>query len=176
MDRKNPLVDSVYLNCSCFDFMFVFLNTLVCFLVLVMMATLLGKLGVTQFLAEALGEFASAMGTWGNFHYDIFKPCFFNTHYFFASITAHISAMFFVFYSAELALGAQPLLYAFIMIASGNVMMALTHYATGTALVIFGTDYVTFKKWWNIGFVISIVDIVVMITVGFVWWKILGFY
>lgn len=99
MDRKNPLVDSVYLNCSCFDFMFVFLNTLVCFLVLVMMATLLGKLGVTQFLAEALGEFASAMGTWGNFHYDIFKPCFFNTHYFFASITAHISA----FYSAELA-------------------------------------------------------------------------
>lgn len=80
MDRKNPLVDSVYLNCSCFDFMFVFLNTLVCFLVLVMMAT------------------------WGNFHYDIFKPCFFNTHYFFASITAHISAMFFVFYSAELVL------------------------------------------------------------------------
>ncbi|VTX60254.1 Putative malate transporter YflS [Campylobacter jejuni] len=151
MDRKNPLVDSVYLNCSCFDFMFVFLNTLVCFLVLVMMAT------------------------WGNFHYDIFKPCFFNTHYFFASITAHISAMFFVFYSAELALGAQPLLYAFIMIASGNVMMALTHYATGTAPVIFGTDYVTFKKWWSIGFVISIVDIVVMITVGFVWWKILGF-
>lgn len=58
--------------------MFVFLNTLVWFLVLVMMATLLGKLGVTQFLAEALGEFAS--------------------------ITAHISAMFFVFYSAELVL------------------------------------------------------------------------
>lgn len=56
-------------------------------------------------------------------------------------------------------------------------MMALTHYTTGTALVIFGTDYVTFfKKWWSIGFVISIVDIVVMITVGFVWWKILGFY
>lgn len=133
MDRKNPLVDSVYLNCSCFDFMFVFLNTLVCFLVLVMMATLLGKLGVTQFLAEALGEFASAMGTWGNFHYDIFKPRFFNTHYFFASITAHISA----FYSAELALGAQPLLYAFIMIASGNVMMALTHTMQQERLLLF---------------------------------------
>lgn len=37
-------------------------NTLVWFSALVMMATLLGKLGVTQFLAEALGEFASAMG------------------------------------------------------------------------------------------------------------------
>ncbi|ECR1548502.1 TPA: anion permease [Campylobacter jejuni] len=31
---------------------------------------------------------------------------FLYTHYFFASITAHISAMFFVFYSAGLALGA----------------------------------------------------------------------
>ncbi|ASN49189.1 2-oxoglutarate/malate translocator [Campylobacter jejuni subsp. jejuni 1997-1] len=101
---------------------------------------------------------------------------FLYTHYFFASTTAHISAMFFVFYSAGLALGAPPLLYAFIMIASGNVMMALTHYATGTAPVIFGTGYVTLKKWWSIGFVISMVDIVVMIAVGLFWWKILGFY
>ncbi|EIB88591.1 DASS family sodium-coupled anion symporter [Campylobacter jejuni] len=141
-------------------------NTLVWFSALVMMATLLGKLGVTQFLAEALGEFASAMGL-GEISIMIFLSlAFLYTHYFFASTTAHISAMFFVFYSAGLALGAPPLLYAFIMIASGNVMMALTHYATGTAPVIFGTGYVTLKKWWSIGFVISIVDIVVMIAVG----------
>lgn len=93
---------------------------------------------------------------------------FLYTHYFFASTTAHISAMFFVFYSAGLALGAPPLFYAFIMIASGNVMMALTHYAIGTAPVIFGTGCVTLKKWWSTGFVISIVDIVVMIAVGLV--------
>ncbi|EOJ1646937.1 TPA: SLC13 family permease [Campylobacter jejuni] len=151
-------------------------NTLVWFSALVMMATLLGKLGVTQFLAEVLGEFASAMGL-GEISIMIFLSlAFLYTHYFFASTTAHISAMFFVFYSAGLALGAPLLLYAFIMIASGNVMMALTHYATGTAPVIFGTGYVTLKKWWSIGFVISIVDIVVMIAVGLFWWKILGFY
>ncbi|ECL3019459.1 TPA: anion permease [Campylobacter jejuni] len=151
-------------------------NTLVWFSALVMMATLLGKLGVTQFLAEVLGEFASAMRL-GEISIMIFLSlAFLYTHYFFASTTAHISAMFFVFYSAGLALGAPLLLYAFIMIASGNVMMALTHYATGTAPVIFGTGYVTLKKWWSIGFVISIVDIVVMIAVGLFWWKILGFY
>lgn len=54
-------------------------------------------------------------------------------------------------------------------------MMALTHYATGTAPVIFGTGYVSLKKWWSVGFVIS-VDITVMILVGLVWWKFLGFY
>ncbi|RTJ29897.1 hypothetical protein C3H78_08100 [Campylobacter jejuni] len=48
-------------------------NTLVWFSALVMMATLLGKLGVTQFLAGI----CFCYGTWGNFYYDIFKPCFF---------------------------------------------------------------------------------------------------
>lgn len=37
-------------------------NTLVWFSALVMMAIMLGKLGVTQFLAEALGGLASSIG------------------------------------------------------------------------------------------------------------------
>lgn len=37
-------------------------NTLVWFSALVMMAIMLGKLGVTQFLAEALGDLASSIG------------------------------------------------------------------------------------------------------------------
>ncbi|ENA3365355.1 DASS family sodium-coupled anion symporter [Campylobacter upsaliensis] len=151
-------------------------NTLVWFSALVMMATMLGKLGVTQFLAEALGGLASSMGL-GEISVMIFLSlAFLYAHYFFASTTAHISAMFFVFYSAGLALGAPPLLYAFIMITSSNIMMALTHYATGTAPVIFGTNYVTLKRWWGVGFVISVVDMLVMISVGLVWWKFLGFY
>lgn len=151
-------------------------NTLVWFSALVMMATMLGKLGVTQFLAEALGGLASSMGL-GEISVMIFLSlAFLYAHYFFASTTAHISAMFFVFYSAGLALGAPPLLYAFIMITSSNIMMALTHYATGTAPVIFGTNYVTLKRWWGVGFVISVVDMLVIISVGLVWWKFLGFY
>ncbi len=76
-------------------------NTLVWFSALVMMATMLGKLGVTQFLAEALGGLASSMGL------------------------GEISVMIFVFYSAGLALGAPPLLYAFIMITSSNIMIIM---------------------------------------------------
>lgn len=50
--------------------------------------------------AGALGEFASAMGL-GEISIMIFLSlAFLYTHYFFVSITAHISAMFFVFYSA----------------------------------------------------------------------------
>ncbi|EHN6902207.1 hypothetical protein KJK83_000863 [Campylobacter jejuni] len=42
----DKLIDFVYLNCSCFDFMFVSLNALVCFSVLVMMVALLVKLSM----------------------------------------------------------------------------------------------------------------------------------
>lgn len=51
----------------------------------------------------------------------------------------------FCFYSAA-CLRSTTTFYAFIMIASGNVMMALTHYAIGTAPVIFGTGCVTLKN------------------------------
>lgn len=151
-------------------------NTLTWFSALVMMATMLGKLGVTKFLADELGIIASNMGL-GEVSIMIFLSLtFLYAHYFFASTTAHISAMFFVFYSTGLALGAPPLLYAFIMITAGNVMMAITHYATGTAPVIFGTNYVTMNRWWGVGFVLSIVDMIVMVGIGLIWWKILGFY
>ncbi|WP_086243631.1 DASS family sodium-coupled anion symporter [Campylobacter devanensis] len=151
-------------------------NTLVWFSALVMMATMLGKLEVTTFLASNLQQLALNLGL-GEISIMLFlSVAFLYSHYFFASTTAHISAMFFVFYSAGLALGAPPLLYAFIMITAGNVMMGITHYATGTAPVIFGTNYVSLKKWWGIGFVMSVVNMVVMILAGLVWWKVLGFY
>lgn len=151
-------------------------NTLVWFSALVMMANMLGKLGVTKFLADWLGNLASIMGL-GEYSAMIFLALvFLYAHYFFASTTAHISAMFLVFYSAGLALGAPALLYAFILLSAGNVMMAITHYATGTAPVIFGTNYVSLKEWWKVGFIMSVVDILVMLGVGFIWWKLLGFY
>lgn len=128
------------------------------------------------FMGWSFGRICFCYGTWGNFYYDIFKPCFFYIHTISLLLLQLIYQQCFLFFIVQLALGAPPLFYAFIMITSGNVMMALTHYATGTAPVIFGIGCVTLKKWWSIGFVISIVDIVVMIAVGLIWWKILGFY
>ena len=151
-------------------------NTLTWFSGLVMMATMLNKLGVTGFLADELGFLASALGL-GEYSVMIFLAfAFLYAHYFFASTTAHISAMFLVFYSAGLALGSPPLLYAFILITAGSLMQGITHYATGTAPVIFGTNYVTMGRWWGVGFVMSLVNMVVMISVGLIWWKILGVY
>ena len=98
------------------------------------------------------------------------------THYFFASTTAHITAMFAAFYGVGLALGAPPLLYALILASAGNIMMSLTHYATGTAPVIFSSGFATLGEWWKAGFVMSIVNSLLWLVVGLVWWKLLGYY
>ena len=98
------------------------------------------------------------------------------THYFFASTTAHITAMFAAFYGVGLTLGAPPMLYALILAATSSLMMTLTHYATGTAPVIFGSGYSTLGEWWKVGFVMSVVNLIVWIGVGLIWWKVLGYY
>ena len=77
---------------------------------------------------------------------------------------------------AELSLGAPPMLYALILAAAGNIMMTLTHYATGTAPVIFNSGYVTLGEWWIIGAIMSVVNLVVWIGAGLIWWKLLGYY
>ncbi|MBZ7985937.1 DASS family sodium-coupled anion symporter [Campylobacter sp. Cr9] len=151
-------------------------DTLVWFAALIMLATMLDKLGLAAFLGQELKLVASSLGLSTTFIMIFFTLAFLYSHYFFASTTAHISAMFLVFYKTGLDLGAPPMLYAFMLAAAGNIMMALTHYATGTAPVVFGSGYVSLNRWWIVGFIVSVVDIVVMICVGLVWWKILGFY
>lgn len=65
--------------------------------------------------------------------------------------------------------------WALIMAAASNIMMTLTHYATGTAPVIFGSGYATLGEWWRTGFVMSVVNLLIWLTVGTLWWKVLGF-
>jgi DASS family divalent anion:Na+ symporter len=53
--------------------------------------------------------------------------------------------------------------------------MSLTHYATGTAPIIFGSGYITLEEWWLAGFVMSLVNIAILVVVGGVWWSMLGY-
>ena len=97
-------------------------------------------------------------------------------HYMFASTTAHITAMFAAFYTAGLALGAPPMLFALMMAAASSIMMTLTHYATGTSPVVFGSGYTTLGEWWKAGFVMSVVNIIIFVVIGGLWWKVLGYW
>ncbi|MBV7435004.1 anion permease [Cardiobacteriaceae bacterium TAE3-ERU3] len=151
-------------------------DTIVWFSALIMMATFLNKLGLVTWFANNMQAAIGSLGQGWVVAVVILTAVYLYSHYFFASTTAHITAMFAAFYAAGLSLGAPPMLFALILAAVGNLMMSLTHYATGTAPVIFNSGYATLGQWWRAGFIMSVVNSAVWIGTGLVWWKLLGYY
>ena len=40
----------------------------------------------------------------------------------------------------------------------------------------FAQDYVSLQKWWKVGFVVSLVNLAIWSTIGFLWWKVIGLW
>lgn len=101
---------------------------------------------------------------------------YFYAHYFFASITAHLLAMFPPFVAVLIGIGVPPQLAVYSLLCTANLTAGLTHYGTTTGPILFGTGYVTRSDWWTVGFVTSVANIVIWLTAGAAWWKWLGFW
>jgi DASS family divalent anion:Na+ symporter len=97
-------------------------------------------------------------------------------HYAFASLVAHVTAMFPAFFATSIALGAPPLVAAIAFGVLSNVNAALTHYGTGPAPILFGAGYVSQRTWWRVGFVVSLAHLAIWLPIGFAWWKVLGLW
>ncbi|MDO5667959.1 MAG: DASS family sodium-coupled anion symporter [Alcaligenaceae bacterium] len=151
-------------------------DTVTWFAALVMMATFLNKLGLIAWFSGALESSIGGLGLNWLVSSGLLLLAYLYAHYMFASTTAHITAMFAAFYTAGVALGAPPMLYALMMAAASSIMMTLTHYATGTSPVIFGSGYTTLGEWWKAGFVMSVVNLIIFLSVGAIWWKVLGYW
>lgn len=151
-------------------------DTLVWFGALVMMATQLNKLGVIDWFSGAIQQGIVSTGLGWPASTALLVLVFLYSHYFFASTTAHITAMMGAFLVVGLGLGAPPMAFVLMMAATSSIMMTLTHYATGTSPVIFGSGYVGLGEWWKAGFVMSLVNLLIWVVVGGLWWKILGYW
>jgi DASS family divalent anion:Na+ symporter len=97
-------------------------------------------------------------------------------HYFFASVTAHALAMFQPFVVMLISLGTPPLLAVYSLACLANLTAGLTHYGTTTAPIVFAEGYVGLWDWWRVGLLVSFVNLAIWLTVGFAWWKLLGFW
>jgi DASS family divalent anion:Na+ symporter len=141
---------------------------------LVRMAEALGETGITKRFAE------SAAGFTVGWHWAaalaVLLLVYFYAHYGFASITAHVTAMYTPFLVVIIAAGASPALAVLSLAYFSNLSASLTHYGTTPAPIWFGAGYVKQRTWWWIGFVASVVNILIWTSVGFSWWKILGWW
>lgn len=132
----------------------------------------LNEAGVTQAFAKGVAA-AFVEASWVVL-FVVALLIYFYAHYGFASITAHILAMYPPFLAVLVAKGAPLGLVAMAFATFVNFSAGLTNYGTTPSPMYYGHEYVRWKDWWKMGFIISLVNLTIWSTVGFGWWKFIG--
>jgi divalent anion:Na+ symporter, DASS family len=141
---------------------------------LVNMAAALSNTNLTKIFAEQMALQTSGMA-WPT-ALAVLLFVYFYSHYIFASITAHVLAMFVPFLAATTSVGAPAGLSVLLLAYFSNLDASLTHYGTTPAPMYFGTGYVKQGNWWTVGLITSVVNITIWSTVGLAWWRLLGWW
>jgi DASS family divalent anion:Na+ symporter len=97
-------------------------------------------------------------------------------HYGFASMTAHITALYPAFLLLAIANGAPALVAALAFAFFSNLNASLTHYGTGPAPIFFGSGYIAQTTWWRVGFFVVLFQLFVWLGIGLLWWRLIGFW
>ncbi len=149
-------------------------DTFVWFATLLMMATFLAQFGLIRWFSDQVTPVFQGIG-WIQGLIGL-SLIYFYTHYFFASITAHVSAMYAPFLAVAIGFGAPPQLAALLLAFFSSLFASLTHFGTATGPILFGGGHVTLGTWWRVGLVVSFVNIAIWLGAGAVWWRVLGLW
>lgn len=101
---------------------------------------------------------------------------FYMLHYFFASTTAHVSALLALFIAITAKIpGVDVQLVTLLMIQSLGLMGILTPYGTGPSPIWYGAGYIKTGEFWKLGFIFGMVYLVGFLAITIPWIKIIGF-
>jgi DASS family divalent anion:Na+ symporter len=147
-------------------------DTMIWIGLLIMLASKLNEYGMVTWFGKEFGAHLAG------FHrlavYMLVAAIYVYIHYFFASATAHISALFPLSMALMVAAGVPPFVAAIALGVLSNINGCLTQYGIGSGPVMFGAGYVSQGQWWKAGFLMSLVYMAVWLVVGPLWWKALG--
>ena len=149
-------------------------ETLVWFATILMLASQLGKQGFTAWLGENLSHLV--IGYDWQVGFLLLSLSYFYIHYLFASNLAHVTALFATFLSIALTLGTPPLFAALTLGFFSSLFGSLTHYTSGPAALLFGSGFVDIKTWWKVGFITSVINLLIWLGIGSLWWGFLEIF
>ena len=151
-------------------------DTLIWFAALLMMAGQVNKLGVTKWLGNTIGNAIEGHLGESSWVLVIIILCtvYVYLHYFFASGNAHIAALFPVFLSVAIALGVPQMIAISALVICTNYFGSITQFANARNPLLFAEGFVPVKTWWKVGFVCSVVNLIIVFTIGLLWWKMIG--
>lgn len=134
----------------------------------------LAKQGVAAWLAKLIG--AALVGCYWPGVLGVLLIGYLYAHYGFASLAAQVSTMYAALLVVALAAGTPPFLAAMSLGFVSALAGGLTHYATGAAPIFFGAGYVPLGVWWRLGLLLSVINVIIFIGLGSMWWKFLGLW
>ncbi len=148
-------------------------NTLVWFATLVALADGLARVGFVKWFAETVG--AQMTGVSPMMAMIGLVAVFFFTHYLFASITAHVTAMLPVVLAVGLGIPDMDMrTFAMLLALTLGMMGILTPYATGPSPVYFGSGYLPAKDFWRLGAIFGVIFIAALLLLGVPWMAMIG--
>lgn len=143
---------------------------------LIALAGALSSSGFIKVVADMAGAAIQSAGLSWLAAFIILVLIYVYSHYAFASVSAHIGAMYAAFFAVAVAVGTPPLLAAISFAALPNIMIPLTHYGGGAAPILYGAGYVPQGTWWKLGFIIVTVNLVIWLGIGSLWWHLIGLW
>ncbi len=148
-------------------------DTMIWIGLLIMLAGKLNQYGMVTWFGQ---EFSGHLkGLPGIVIFILVAAVYFYIHYFFASATAHVSALFPLSLALLIGGGVPALPAAIGLGALSSINGCLTQYGIGSGPVMFGAGYVTQAEWWKAGFIMSVIYLFVWLIIGPLWWLAIGF-
>lgn len=138
-------------------------NVLIWFASLVAMASGLKKVGILEWIGKSAEVYLASMSP--TMLIISMLVMFFVLHYFFASTTAHTTALMPIFLAIAVKLIAPEQMMTFSILLAGSLglMGIITPYATGPCPMWYGAGYISQGRWWGLGAIFGILFLGVII-------------
>jgi L-tartrate/succinate antiporter len=148
-------------------------NTLAWFATLVALADGLSRVGFVKWFADSVGVHLAGIDP--TVAMIVLVLLFFFTHYLFASITAHVTALLPVMLALGATLpGIDMRMFVLLLCLSLGVMGVLTPFATGPSPVYYGSGYLPARDYWRLGAVFGVVYVAALLLIGVPWLTLIG--
>jgi L-tartrate/succinate antiporter len=138
------------------------------FATLVALADGLNRVGFVKWFADAVG--AHMVGFSPTVAMIALVAVFFFTHYLFASITAHTTALLPVMLAVGATIpGMDMPTFVTLLVLTLGIMGILTPYATGPSPIYYGSGYIESKDYWRLGLIFGLIFIVALLVIAVPW-------
>jgi L-tartrate/succinate antiporter len=140
-------------------------TTIVLLATLVTLADGLARAGFIKWFAGNVG--ASVGGLPPTAMILILVAVYFFSHYMFASLTAHTTALLPVMLGVGLAIpGLPPDKLALALALTTGIMGIITPYATGAALPYYNSGYISPPEFWRLGAIFGMIFLAALLAIG----------